>query len=267
MICPKCKKTVGENDAVCRNCGIALKEQKSKFDFKKLFKKKPKSSGPQLKTVNGKMGTVVQTVKENKLKVAAMGLALLLIIILVIVLVVHLSVGEGKKASLKFAECIGRELTEAEKDTGIHLKENSDFKGINNALAFDYIYESKDKVTVDDIAYPEWSVTVDLDKDNKIESVKYTDLKSIKDDSRGNKKDKYISLDRFDKGAKFNTISDEVDMDPYSITYKDENTTYVYKYYYMTESGDAQPIILSVTFDKDNKYLYDSVKQVYPQNM
>ena len=31
MVCPKCQKTVGENDAVCSNCGIALKDKKPKF--------------------------------------------------------------------------------------------------------------------------------------------------------------------------------------------------------------------------------------------
>lgn len=267
MICPKCKKTVGEKDAVCRNCGIALKEPKKRPDFKKLFQKKPKSHGAPLKTVNGKMGAFVQSIKENKLKVTVIASAAVLVIVLLIILIAHLSVGEGEKTALKFAECIGSELNEAENDTGIHMKEDSAFRGVNNALTFDYIRESESKTTIDDIAYPEWAVTVDLDKDNKIEKVTYTDLESLKDDSRGKKKDKYISLDKFDKGAKFNTVSDEINMDPYSITYKNENTTYVYKYYYATDSGDAQPIVLSVTFDEDNKFLYDSVKQVYPENM
>ena len=47
----------------------------------------------------------------------------------------------------------------------------------------------------------------------------------------------------------------------------DGNTTYTYKYYYMTDYGDAQTVILTATFDEDDKFLYDSSEVVYPMNM
>ena len=40
MECPKCRKTVGEHDAVCRNCGIALREKSKKTKSLKDFFKR-----------------------------------------------------------------------------------------------------------------------------------------------------------------------------------------------------------------------------------
>lgn len=260
MICPKCQKTVGDKDAVCSNCGVALKEPRKKIDLKKFLKNRKKAAGENLKTVTNKTN-----IKKTRVIITAA--SVVLIIILIIVLIVHLSGNKGAKAADEFAECIGYTIQDSEDETGYHLKSDSAFRSINKILAFDGIYESEDEVRIDDISYPEWAVTVNLNQSNKIESVIYTDFKSVKNDSRGEKKDKLINLEKFDKGTKFNTVADEIDLDPYSISYKAENTTYVYKYYYMTDYGDAQTVVLSVTFDEDNKFLYESVEYVYPQNM
>ena len=260
MVCPKCQKTVGENDAVCSNCGIALKDKKSKFSIKKFIENRKKSASKNLKTVTKK--TNMKTVRIVMATVIA-----LLVLLLIIVLIVNAAGNKGNKIAGEFSECIGYLSADAEKETGYHLKSNSAFRIVNKAVAFDGIYESEDEVRIDDISYPEWAVTVNLNESKKIESVTYTDFESIKKDSRGKEKDKIINLEKFDKGTKYNTVVDEIDLDPYSITYKDENTTYVYKYYYMTDYDDAQTVVLSVTFDEDNKFLYESAEYVYPQNM
>ncbi|MGN0601394.1 MAG: zinc ribbon domain-containing protein [Oscillospiraceae bacterium] len=260
MVCPKCRKTVGDNDAVCSNCGVALKEPKKEKSIKGIFNKKKKAARENLKTVTKKA-------TGKKTKVILSVAAVILIIALVIVLAVHLTGDKGNKIAGEFAEFIGSPLSQAENDTGYHLKSDSAFRSVNKVIAFDEIYESEDEVRIDDISYPQWAVTVNLNQSNKIDSVVYTDFKSIKSDSRGEKKDKLINLEKFDKGTKFNTVADEIDLDPYSITYKSGNTTYVYKYYYETDYGDAQTVVLSVTFDSDDKFLYDSAEYVYPQNM
>ena len=46
-----------------------------------------------------------------------------------------------------------------------------------------------------------------------------------------------------------------------------ENTSYLYKYYYITDNGDAQQVILTAVFDDENKFLYYSSELVYPENM
>lgn len=260
MVCPKCQKTVGDKDAVCSNCGIALKDQKAKQGIKEYIANRKKSASKNLKTV---------TKKTNMKKVRIIMSAVIasLILLLIIVIVINISGGKGNKAAGEFAEYIGHLSADAEKETGYHLKSDSAFRIINKTIAFDGIYEAEEEVRIDDISYPEWAVTVNLNQSKKIESVVYTDFELIKKDSRGQKKDKIINLEKFDKGAKYNTVVDEIDLDPYSITYKNENTTYVYKYYYMTDYDDAQTVVLSVTFDEDNKFLYDSAEYVYPQNM
>lgn len=267
MECPKCKKTVGENDAVCRNCGIALKEPKrKKLNVKKMFDNKKKSSS-NLKTVQGRKGIVRQRINENKLKVALFVVALVLIIVLLIVFISHISGEKGNKAALELKEYLGNTVSNAQSDSDIHLKDSSSFRGINTALAFDFVYESEDEIKINDIAYPEWAVTVSLNKNEKIESVTYTDFTSIEEDMRGEKKDRALNLDKFDKGAKYNTVTDEIDCDPYSITYKEDLTSYRYKYYYTVDNGDAQQVILTAVFDSDNKFLYYSSELVYPQNL
>lgn len=266
--CPKCKKTVGENDAVCRNCGIALKEPKrKKFNVRGLVNRKKTKTPSDLKTVEGRKGIVRQRVNENKLKLGLFVIALILIIILVVVLISHISGEKGNKTALELREYAGKSISAAESDIGIHLKDGSSYRGVNTALMFDYIYESEDEVRINDISYPEWAVTVLMDKNENIESVVYTDFISVEDDIRGDKKEKDVNLDKFDKGAKYSTVTDEIDCDPYSITYKKDNTSYRYKYYYFADNGDAQQVILTVVFDDDNKFLYYSSELVYPENM
>ncbi|MBQ9374771.1 MAG: hypothetical protein IJU04_00335 [Ruminococcus sp.] len=267
MECPKCKKTVGENDAVCRNCGIALRETKKKrFDIKKIINNKSKNRS-DLETTKGRKRVVRNKTDENKLKLLLAGLSVLLIVLLIILLIVHISSGKGNKAALELVEYIGQHVSDAETDTGIHLKDESAFRGVNTALTFDYIYESEDEVEINDITYPEWAVTVVLNKNEKIDSVVYTDFTTVEDDLRGDEKDKSVSLDKFDKGAKYNTVIDEIDCDPYRITYNKENTSYMFKYYYTAENGDAQQVLLTAVFDDEDKFLYYSSELVYPENM
>ena len=41
----------------------------------------------------------------------------------------------------------------------------------------------------------------------------------------------------------------------------------MYKYYYKTDNGDAQQVIVYAVFDDEDKFLYYSSELVYPENM
>ena len=259
MECPKCHKEVGENDSVCENCGVKLKDKKTK-NIKEVFHKKKKDAKENLENVKKKA-------LSKKAKIVYIIASIVLIALLIILLIVHISGEKGNKIASEYAEYIGENISDAEKETEYSLKKESFYKCLNSAKKFDKIFESEDKITIDDISLPEWSVMVNCDDSKKIDNVVYTDFTQIKSDFRGEKKDKLISLERFDKGVKFNTIADEIDLEPYSITYKKGSSTYVYKYYYMTDYGDAQAVMLSVVFDYDNKYVSSSEDLIYPQNL
>lgn len=259
MECPKCHKSVSESDDVCSNCGVTLKDKKTK-NFKKIVKNKKDKAKSGFETVKKKA-------VSKKAKTVYIILSVVLVVLLVLVLVAHFTDEKGNKIASEYAEFIGMKISEAESETGYNLKEDAVHRCLNSAMNFDEIYECEDEITVEDISFPKWAVTVNNDNNKKIDSVVYTDFTQIKDDLRGEKKDKCISLEKFNKGAKFNAVSDEIDLEPYSITYKKNNVVYAFKYYYITDYGDAQSVILSVTFDDDNKYLNSTEKLVYPQNL
>ena len=259
MECPKCHKNVSGDDAVCSNCGVPLKETKKK-NFKGFFREKKKEAESGLNSVK-------QKALGKKAKFIYAIVVALILVLLVVLIVIHFSGEKGNKIASEYAEYIGGNVAYAEKETGINLKGDSAFRCLNSAMSFDEIYECEDDIVVDDISFPKWAVTVNLNDDKKIDNVVYTDFTQIKNDLRGEKKDKLISLEKFDKGTKYNTVFDEIDLEPYSITYEKKTVTYIYKYYYMTDYGDAQSVILSVTFDDDNKYLYSSEDMIYPDNL
>lgn len=270
--CPKCKKAVGENDVVCKNCGTTLKtaveKKHKKMSFFNSIKNKSEQSSqlPLLETsAKKKIPFAVNSDNEKKVKIAFMAAAAVLLIVLVWVLIVQISGDKGARKAAQAAEFIGSPLTKAEKDMDVHFKDNSAFDVVNKAAAFDYVYESEDNVSLDGADFPEWAVFVDKNSSDKIESVTYTDYKLLKKDTRGAKMDKKINLDKFDKGVKFGTVSDEIGTDPYKITYAAETTSYIYKYYYKNSSGNEQSIILTSVFDKKGKYLYYTSVDIYPQ--
>lgn len=269
--CPKCKKTVGEHDAVCRNCGIALKENTARKHSKGLLGRKNSDKNEivvlETKERKKKRFGVVNSKTEKNLKIFFLAAAFILIVVLVWILILQLSGDKGKKTAAEAAEFIGSPITSAEKELEIHFKDDSSFGIINNSLSFDYIYESDESLKIDDISYPEWSVMVIKDSSNDIESVIFTDYNLLKKDSRGEKVEKRINLDKFEKDDKFSSVSDEIDLDPFKITYTDDAVSYLYKYHYTDATGDDQSVLLTAVFDKKNRFLYYTSVDVYPQNM
>ena len=279
MECPKCHKPVGDNDAVCKNCGLVLKEDAGKAK-KTLFSPKKSSERKKEKAELSflKGGTATRLAQSGeaaadkgtlafKLKLFGIALAAVALIVVIIVIIVNVMSNGGEKTAEKLSDYINKPVTTAEDKLDIHLKEESAFDGVNYAFAFDYIYESEDDVTVDEVKYPEWAITVNVDEDNDITSVTYSDIKLLEKNYKGVKMDSKISIDGFDEGDKLSKVLDELAIDPYSVTYSILGKTYIFKYYYHADNGDTWRVRLTAVFDSDDKLEYITSTDVFPTDM
>lgn len=280
MECPKCHKRVGENDAVCKNCGLVLKEdagrvKKSVFAPKKSSERKKEKA--ELSFLKGGTASRVSSspVSEAatdkglafKLKLFGIALGVIALVVVIIVIIVNLMSKGGEKTAEKLSEYINKPVTTAEDKLELHLKEESDYDGVNYAFGFDYIYEADDDIKVDEVKYPEWAITVNVDDDNDITSVTYSNIKLLEKNYKGVKVDSKISIDNFDEGDKLSKVLDELGIDPYSITYNILGKTYVFKYYYHADNGDAWRVILTAVFDSSDKLEYITSTDVFPTDM
>ncbi len=268
MDCPKCGKKIGENDNVCTNCGVVIKENSENTKLStKLFNKKNKKKNPLETSKLGKTEKLRSKFGLKHLKILFAIIAVALIVLLIITLVVSIASAKGKKLASKTSEYIGKTVAVAESKLDVHFKDKSGYSGLNKALEFDYVEESEDSVKVDGMTYPEWAVLITVDKKQNIKSVKYCDFKLLKKNIKGVECDKLINLDKYDKGTSFDKVLDSVKIDPYSISYSNDLVTYRYRYWYDSDTGDEQQVILDVSFDGDNKFLYYSSDLVYPANL
>ena len=268
MDCPKCGKKVGDKDNVCSNCGVVLKENTETTKLStKIFSKKNKTKNPLETSKLGKTEKLRSKFGMKHLKIILAAIVVILVVVLIITLVVTIASGKGKKLARNTAEYIGRTVAVAESKLDAHFKDKSAFSGLNKALEFDYVEESEDSVKVDGMTYPEWAVLIKVNKRLEIQSVKYCDFKLLKKDIRGEKCDKLINLDKFDQGTEFGKVDDAIDLKPYSITYSHDLVTYRFRYWYDNDSGDEQQVVLDVSYDGENNFLYYNSEMVYPENL
>ena len=73
-----------------------------------------------------------------------------------------------------------------------------------------------------------------------------------------------IDLDKYDKKAKISAVLDEIDMDPFRITYDASFTKYEYRYFYKLDNGDMQSVILCVSADANEKYIFYTAEDIFP---
>ena len=268
MDCPKCGKKIGDKDNVCSNCGVVIKENAENTKLStKLFGKKNVKKNPLATSKLGKTEKLRSRFSMKHLKIFLAIAAVLILIALVVTLVVSISSGKGKKLARNTAEYLGKTVAVAESKLDVHFKDKSSFSVLNKALEFDYVEESEDSVKVDGTKYPEWAVLVKVNKQQQIQSVKYCDFKLLKKDVRGVECDKIINLDRFDEGADYSKVNSEIGIDPYSISYSEKLVTYRYRYWFENDSGDQQQVVLDVSYDNDNHFLYYTSNMVYPENL
>lgn len=265
MTCPKCGKSIGEHDAVCSNCGAALSANSDNGKNGKLFGRKKKKALLETSELTG-MEKLKNKIGGKNGKLIMIGAASILLVVLIIVIIVMLTSSKGEKTAEKLSEYIGSTSSEAQKKLEISFKDRSAYAVINNAVEFSKVYEPSGNLKADGINYPDWAVFV-TENEGKIESVRYTNFKIIEDNIHGERRKTVVNLERFEKGVSYGTISDEIDLDYYSVAYTKDGSEYVYKYWYVTENDDEQPVILKVRFDNNNKYVSYESSLVYPQNI
>lgn len=269
MNCPKCGKPVGDHDALCGNCGAELFIDTALAD--KIFEKKESledsGSKKSKREKSEKLDKLKNKVTGKKLKLILIAAAVIVLIVVVVVIVVSLSKGKGEKLAQRTSDFIGADFDTAEKKLDGKFKKDSAYKGLTNVIDYSRVAESDKSVKVDGVTYPEWSVTVTLDEQERILTVKYTNFDLIKSDIKGYKKDHTVNLDKFQKGVSLKNVETELDMDYYSVTYTKDSVSYGYRYWYENDSGDVQPVVLSVNFDTDGKFVSYSSILLYHQYM
>lgn len=263
MNCPKCRKSVGDHDAICPHCGTELFIDTALAD--KIFSK-PSTPLVREKTDKPEKKHKLPELKKN-VKLILIIAAVVAVIIIAAVIIVSVTSNKGEKIAEKASDFIGADFDVAEKKIDAKFKKESAYKGLTNVIDYDRIAESDGNVRVDGVTYPEWAAMVKLDEQGRITSVKYADFDSIKGDIRGSKKDYIVNLDKFDSGASLSAIEKELDMDYYAVEFTKDGAAYVYRYWYENDNGDVQPVVLTVNFDSDNDYQSYSSVLLYHQFM
>lgn len=247
MVCKKCKEVLPDDAKVCTCCGSAIKQ------------KKPKQ--PKEKKQIDKAGLI------SKLKIVGVVAGFVAVIVLIITLIVTALSGEGIKTAEELSEYIGESMFDALNESNIKVADESKYTAVNNAMKFDYLIESEDSVKVDGVNFPEWVVTICLNEDEEIVTVTHTDFTVCKKNHKGQEADSEINLDNVKKNLKYKKVLDEIDLDPYSVTYENAFVTYTYKYYYEDEAENEQAVRLTVTYNKDMEYQYYNSTPVYPTDI
>lgn len=256
MKCPNCGKSVGDHDAICPSCGSELF-----IDTKlaaKIFEKReePTAENSDKKKKDKAVNKVKRGLKFDlhSIKLIAIVLLSLLVIILVVVLIFKSISTKGEKYAKKAAEFIGSDFDTASKALDFKIKQESGYKGLTAVIDYNYVAESDDDVRIDGVTYPEWAVIFVTDDNDKIKEVRYCDFKSIKSDIKGVKKDHVVNIEKFTTGTDKSAIDKEIDMERYSVSYTKDGTAYIYRYWYENDSGDEQPVVLTIYYDNNGKF-------------
>ncbi|MBR1423558.1 MAG: zinc ribbon domain-containing protein [Ruminococcus sp.] len=267
MECPKCHKPVGDNDKTCKNCGTRVRAD----DVYALRRKRISDKTNAIDvTPSGKSSAAVKKgidVGSGKIKLIAIAVAAVLVVILAIVIIASVTGSKGAKKAESIAEYIGARPEVAQTKTEIDFKKESAFNVLNKAVEFDFIVEAEDEITSSGINFPEWAIFIDKSKKGNIKSVRYVDFKTIEDNINGEKRSSAVNLDKYNKGTDVDNILDEMKSDPYAVKYTKDGTIYTFRYWYKSDSGDRQAVILDIAADTDGKYQGYESKLVYPNDL
>lgn len=246
MICPKCKANNSAEERFCIKCGCRLVP---------IVEEKPKDkeTEPWFK------------IKNKKIAAIGVGIIALIIVVLILIIVIEFSKSESEEMALFLSKGIGHDVSDVMKLDSVRLEEKSTYSGVTDYIKFDYIAESDKSVTADGVILPEWLICVMTEKD-KVSSVILYDFTVMKDTYKGEKTDGEIKLSSFSSGDSFSKIKNAVNVSPYSIEYKSDQTVYTYKYYYTDTAGNDQARALTVNVS-DNDYISSQTKTVYPAGL
>ena len=244
MTCPRCKSDIPDNTEKCEICGKKIKKCKALSKFKD--KKKPRS---EKKTIS----------RQTKLKILTAAIVTLALVIVIVFIINKVDNNTGINLSEDIKEYIDSPVKTAINETDAYFADESDFDAVNFLTDFDYVIEDDKDVQIDGVSYPVWAIFVSVNDDDEITSVTYTDFKVLKKNDKGIKTDKEINLDKFTSGEKYRKLANEIDINPFSITYENSKVIYTYKYYFENDFHDEQAMSLEVVYSVDDMtYVYST---------
>ena len=121
MECPKCHKSVDDDDIFCPNCDTRLRPDKN-TSIMKRFKKQNKPLNVEI------VGEKKHKLSESKLKLILITVAVVLLVVLVVLIVVNIISGKGENTAESISEYIGVDVAKAQKKLDMHFKDESAFQ-------------------------------------------------------------------------------------------------------------------------------------------
>lgn len=235
MKCPGCKSIVSENDKVCHACGYDLTGSISEIKDEKNLKNKNQKK--------------LDKIKQNKqFRLILIIAAAVVVILIILIIMLSLASSKGLRKSEKLAKKIGQPISKAADYAGIEFSPESDFAGLSMITDSQYIYESDKKVKINGVNMPKWAVIVEEDIYGNLSEVKYYDFRVLEDDINGFKKKTRLDYSSIQPGTSEKAADKLVDMDPYIVSFTNENISKTYKYYYkdkQTENIEAYNLMMS----------------------
>ena len=233
MICPKCKTNNSSDEKFCINCGAELVVPNSV---------KKEDNDPQ---------NIWFKSKNKKAMIIGVCIIAIIVIVLIAVLIIEFSKSESEQKAQILSKTIGHSTDEVLKLSDLNLSDKSTYSGVSDYIKFSYICESSDTVKADGVVMPKWLITVMADND-KVSSVVHYDFTVMEESYKGIETDGEIN---------------EIDIDPYTVEYKGDDTeVYTYKYYFLDTAENEQARALTVEV-KDGEYISSKVKTVYPAGL
>lgn len=246
MICPKCKTNNAIEEKYCINCGFSLE-----------------SAGSAVKDDEAAATNAWFKPKNKKSALIGVALVALILLFLVVVLVIELSKSESEELAELLSEGVGHKTSDLLNLENVSLKEKSTYSGVTDYIKFSYLNESGDSLRVDGVKMPEWLITL-FEEDDIVTSVILYDFTVMKETYKGIETKEEIKLSSFSSGDNFSRVRNAIDLDPYTVEYKDDDVViYTYKYYYTDTADNEQARTLTVE-TKDGEYISSKTKTVYP---
>ena len=271
MKCPNCGNNVGEHDAICPACGGELFVDTKLAE--KLFSNNSEPMpddelfGKQNKKPKKKRQGKSFKIDLHSIKLIFIAVLSVAVIVLVAILVFRMMGNKGEKYAKKASDFIGADFEIASKKMDFKIKQESGYKGLTSVVDYDYVAEAEKDVRIDGVNYPEWAILFKLDDNKHITDVRYCNFKGIKSDIKGVKKEHNVNLDKFNPGTEKETIDKELDMKYYSIDFTKDGEAYIYRYWYENDSGDEQPVVLTVNYDENGNFKSYTPQLIYHQFM
>lgn len=253
MVCPKCASIIDDDCESCYSCGMefkhALTDENMLPRIEELKQSKKESANKKK----------LPKLSDKKKRLILISLLTLVVLITIIFVILLLSKKTGEGIAFKMSKKIGQDIVKIEKSAGVHVNTSSACTSINKPADFDYIYESKKKISVDGIKVPKWTITL-YATDSDITKIYYRDYTSQKKHYKGVKLKENVELDDLKECNRLKDIQKEIDIDPVAITFfADKTKEYRYMFYYIDKDKNEQRVEYFVTVNA--KDIVTDIKQ------